>query len=74
MPLSHGDRLKSFRKRSDLIWLDKDCICTSGLNALGKMLADCDYSFASQRNIDAPAYNEISLVDLALNEKYSNIE
>lgn len=44
------------------------------LNALGKMLADCDYSFASQRNIDAPAYNEISLVDLALNEKYSNIE
>jgi len=44
------------------------------LNALGKMLTDCDYSFASQRNIDAPAYNEISLVDLALNEKYSNIE
>ena len=44
------------------------------LNAVGKLLADCDYSFESQRKIEAPAYNEITLVELARNEDYSNLE
>lgn len=43
------------------------------LNAVGKLYADCDFSFESQRSIDAPAYNEFSLIELAQNEKYSNI-
>lgn len=41
------------------------------LNAVGKLLADCNYSFKTQRELDAPNYDEFTLVELAEHERYS---
>ena len=43
------------------------------LNALGRLLSDCDYSFETQRKIETVGYNEMSLLELAQNEEFSNI-
>ena len=44
------------------------------LNALGYLYADCDYSYETQRNIDAPHCETKSLYEIARDENFSDIE